>query len=180
MPPSGSPPTADLYRLLDVSPTATTAEIEAAWRSAIRRAHPDVSQGPGATAAAARLNLARDWLTDPDGRAAYDRSRRPETSRVPGAGAGSAGAFRAPGARDASGEGRWADERWRGRGGRIEAASGSSLAGVVGLLGIMAFFVALTAGITETAAGVVALLASVVAIGAALILALRGPASPGR
>jgi curved DNA-binding protein CbpA len=177
MPPTGPPPTTDLYRLLDVAPSATTSEIETAWRAAIRRAHPDIAGDPDATAAAARLNLAREWLTDPDGRAAYDRSRR----RTRGSGPLASGSDGTYGPRAAQGVAPRAEyEPSRAPEGRPSTAGGSSVAGAVGLLGVMAFFVALMAGITETAAGSVALVASVAAMGAALILALRGPAPPGR
>jgi hypothetical protein len=46
------------WQILGVRPTATFDEIEAAWRGKIRAAHPD--NAGGSTAAAARLNRARD------------------------------------------------------------------------------------------------------------------------
>lgn len=66
----GRVPKFDLYRELEVDPQATTETIEAAYRSLIRRHHPDAGSGTGWRAT--RLNLAREWLTDPARRALYD------------------------------------------------------------------------------------------------------------
>lgn len=46
------------WQVLGVSQTATTAEVDAAWRRAMQTAHPD--KPGGSDAAAARLNKARD------------------------------------------------------------------------------------------------------------------------
>jgi len=46
------------WNVLGVGPHATIAEIDAAWRSRIRTAHPDNTSG--STVAASRLNHARD------------------------------------------------------------------------------------------------------------------------
>ncbi|HEX5465878.1 MAG TPA: DnaJ domain-containing protein [Candidatus Limnocylindrales bacterium] len=71
-------PEFDLYAELGVAPGASPGEVEAAWRARIPEAHPDRS-GVGsereATDRAARLNIARDWLTDPARRQIYDRLR---------------------------------------------------------------------------------------------------------
>ena len=67
-------PEFDLYRELEVDPNATTETIEAAWRSLAKRFHPDVARGADAERIA-RLNLARDWLADPDRRRRYDEDR---------------------------------------------------------------------------------------------------------
>lgn len=48
----------DLYKLLDVSPRSSRAEIRAAYIAKIRVMHPDVSMDDGATTDAAALNAA--------------------------------------------------------------------------------------------------------------------------
>jgi len=69
-------PTFDCYRVLGVPITATTTEIEAAFRAAAKRDHPDLHEdAAGATLRMQRLNIARAWLTDPDRRARYDVAR---------------------------------------------------------------------------------------------------------
>lgn len=64
----------DLYLELEVHPTASTPTIEGAFRSLLRRHHPDL-WGEGETGRMQRLNTARDWLTDPSLRERYDRER---------------------------------------------------------------------------------------------------------
>jgi hypothetical protein len=75
--PSGDElPEFDLYRALEVDPEASVETIEAAFRSLVRRYHPDVT--PNRKEALKRtkeLNVARDWLTDPALRAEYDEVR---------------------------------------------------------------------------------------------------------
>ena len=73
-------PPFDLYAELEVPETASTETIEAAWRSLMKRTHPDlVAAGSGERTV--RLNVARDWLTDPARRARYDDARaRNETA----------------------------------------------------------------------------------------------------
>ncbi len=69
-------PSFDCYGVLGVPITATTTEIEAAFRAAAMREHPDVSPDPAAaTLRMQRLNVARDWLTDPERRSRYDAAR---------------------------------------------------------------------------------------------------------
>lgn len=71
-------PNFDLYGELEVASTASTETIEAAWRSLVKRHHPDVGSGRGASASderIRRLNVAHDWLTDPERRARYDAER---------------------------------------------------------------------------------------------------------
>jgi len=65
----------DLYEILQVSPRADPAVIEAAYRVLARRYHPDRSRVPDATSRMARLNAAWELLRDPDRRAAYDHER---------------------------------------------------------------------------------------------------------
>ena len=69
-------PEFDLYGTLGVATDATSAEIEAAFRAAAKRDHPDLASGSNvATARMQRLNVARDWLTSVDRRERYDRAR---------------------------------------------------------------------------------------------------------
>lgn len=69
-------PAFDCYGVLDVPVTASRHEIEAAFRAAAMREHPDVSPDPAAaTARMQRLNVARDWLTDVERRSRYDAAR---------------------------------------------------------------------------------------------------------
>ncbi len=69
-------PQFDLYGVLAVPVRATVPEIEAAFRAAAKRDHPDTSPDlAGATRRMQRLNIARDWLTDPDRRFRYDQVR---------------------------------------------------------------------------------------------------------
>lgn len=77
-------PAFDLYYELGLARDADGAAVEDAWRREIRRHHPDVASDPAAaTARAARLNVARDWLLDPVRRARYDALRWPAGSVVP-------------------------------------------------------------------------------------------------
>jgi peptidyl-prolyl cis-trans isomerase B (cyclophilin B) len=62
-------PRFDLYRELGVEPTATQADITAAWRAQVEAAR---SGGPAAQRIQ-RLNAAHQWLGDPTRRAQYDR-----------------------------------------------------------------------------------------------------------
>ena len=64
-------PQFDLYAELEVSERASAETIQAAYRSLQLRNHPD-RVGPGAGDRAVRLNIARDWLTDPGRRTRYD------------------------------------------------------------------------------------------------------------
>lgn len=68
-------PDDDLYARLELRADATAEEIELAWRSLLRRHHPDVARDPEAVDRAKRINVAHDWLGDPELRARYDRER---------------------------------------------------------------------------------------------------------
>jgi hypothetical protein len=70
-----SPPRFDLYRELEVDVDASLETIEAAWRSLVKRYHPDANPGLG-NERIRRLNDAHDWLIDPVRRARYDSMRR--------------------------------------------------------------------------------------------------------
>ena len=79
-------PTDDLYARLELPPDAAPEAIEIAWRALLKVHHPDVA-GEASLEIAKRINIAHDWLADPDLRARYDRSRggrravRPAASR---------------------------------------------------------------------------------------------------
>ena len=74
MPPRPSLPSDDLYARLELPTDCTPEAIEIAWRALLRRHHPDVA-GPQGLEHAKRINVAHDWLGDPDLRARYDRDR---------------------------------------------------------------------------------------------------------
>jgi molecular chaperone DnaJ len=61
------------YERLGVAPTASPAEIRAAYRAVARRLHPDTGSAAGAAEMAA-VNEAWRVLSDPGRRALYDRS----------------------------------------------------------------------------------------------------------
>ncbi len=65
----------DLYGTLKVTRDAPNQVIAAAHRALVRGQHPDVRPGAGAIEETKRLNIARDWLTDPSRRARYDLAR---------------------------------------------------------------------------------------------------------
>lgn len=71
MPEPGSPE--DLYSLLGVPPDASEAQIQEAYRERARQVHPDRPQGDADLMA--RVNEARDVLSDPRRRRDYDRLR---------------------------------------------------------------------------------------------------------
>lgn len=77
-------PDFDLYEELQVSRNATTEVIEAAHRSLAKKHHPDVAGAdPAALERTKRINIARDWLTDPQLRASYDRGLPPRATSRP-------------------------------------------------------------------------------------------------
>lgn len=63
------PPSADPYTVLGVSPEATTAEIKAAYRTLVKRHHPDAG---GDKTRIVALNAAWELLGDGDRRRRYD------------------------------------------------------------------------------------------------------------
>jgi hypothetical protein len=65
-------PSDDLYARLGVPRDASPEAIDLAWRGLLRKHHPDVA-GPDALELAKRINVAHDWLSDPDLRGRYDR-----------------------------------------------------------------------------------------------------------
>jgi hypothetical protein len=74
MPPRQALPSDDLYARLELPTNATPEAIEIAWRSLLRRHHPDVA-GPTGLEQSKRINVAHDWLSDPGLRSRYDRER---------------------------------------------------------------------------------------------------------
>src|SRR5213078_579386 len=69
----------DYYAVLGVSRDASEAEIKRAFRELARKHHPDVS--PGSNGEAFReINDAYAVLSDPEGRARYDRWGNPDDS----------------------------------------------------------------------------------------------------
>jgi curved DNA-binding protein CbpA len=66
-------PDFDPYRELEVDASASLETIEAAYKSLMKRHHPDKGAVVSAQRAK-RLNIARDWLTDPVRRATFDQA----------------------------------------------------------------------------------------------------------
>jgi curved DNA-binding protein CbpA len=61
---------------------ASFEAVEVAWRALLKRHHPDVAgSGADADERAKRINVAHDWLSDPELRARYDRERHPGSGR---------------------------------------------------------------------------------------------------
>src|SRR3954471_5772246 len=77
MPPRPLLPVDDLYARLELPAYASLEAVEGAWRALLKRHHPDVAGGSAdADERAKRINVAHDWLSDPDLRARYDREHR--------------------------------------------------------------------------------------------------------
>jgi curved DNA-binding protein CbpA len=73
-------PTDDLYARLELPVEASYEAVEIAWRALLKRHHPDVA-GSHADDLAKRINVAHDWLSDPELRARYDAERNPGRGR---------------------------------------------------------------------------------------------------
>lgn len=105
-------PDDDLYARLGVGLDASPEAIDLAWRGLLRKHHPDVA-GDGAEALelAKRINVAHDWLSDPDLRARYDADR----AGVPfGVVSRSAGSARAQGRSGRVVDAPWRRQAWAG------------------------------------------------------------------
>jgi curved DNA-binding protein CbpA len=74
-------PPDDLYARLELPVDASAEAIEFAWRALLKRHHPDVA-GAHTDDIAKRINVAHDWLSDPELRARYDRERHPRRGRL--------------------------------------------------------------------------------------------------
>src|SRR4051794_36651098 len=83
MPPRPMLPPDDLYARLQLPVDASYEAVEIAWRALLKQHHPDVA-GPAADALAKRINVAHDWLSDPELRTRYDRERHPRVTTVDG------------------------------------------------------------------------------------------------
>jgi DnaJ-domain-containing protein 1 len=62
----------DYYDILELSPTATTEEVHAAYRLMARKYHPDICREHGAHQRFCLINDAHSTLADPGRRAEYD------------------------------------------------------------------------------------------------------------
>ena len=69
----------DLYELLQVSPHAELDVIQAAYRRLATRYSPNRDDSPKAADTVRLLNNAYEVLSDPEGRAEYDRGRLADT-----------------------------------------------------------------------------------------------------
>jgi len=78
-------PPDDLYARLELPIDASFEAIEIAWRALLKQHHPDIA-GPAAGELAKRINVAHDWLSDPEMRARYDRERHPRRAAPIGLG----------------------------------------------------------------------------------------------
>jgi curved DNA-binding protein CbpA len=74
VPPRPTLPPDDLYTRLEISVDASPEAIEVAWRSLLRQHHPDIA-GPSGLERSKRINVAHDWLSDPELRTRYDHER---------------------------------------------------------------------------------------------------------
>ncbi len=75
-------PSDDLYARLELPIDASFEAVEVAWRALLKQHHPDVAgPSPAAEERAKRINVAHDWLSDPELRARYDRERYPRRRR---------------------------------------------------------------------------------------------------
>jgi len=63
----------DFYEILDVSRDASEDEIEQAYREAVRKYHPDVSDAPDAEEKFKKAQKAKEVLTDEEMRQRYDQ-----------------------------------------------------------------------------------------------------------
>ena len=83
--PSPLVPDDDLYARLEVAVDASPEAIELAWRALLKQHHPDVAgDGTDALDRAKRINVAHDWLSDPDLRSRYDADRLGPASAAAG------------------------------------------------------------------------------------------------
>ncbi len=74
-------PMPDFYNILEVSSTATQAEIKRSYRRLVRKYHPDLNK-QALDLHIKRLNEAYEVISDPVKRAAYDTQRSEEIRRA--------------------------------------------------------------------------------------------------
>jgi len=72
----------DYYAVLEITPAAGTAEVNAAFRRLAWRCHPDRNHAPGATLQFQDINEAHQVLSDPIRRAEYDDRWHRRPTRV--------------------------------------------------------------------------------------------------
>ena len=72
----------DFYTILEVDSRADAEAIRAAYRSLARRYHPDAGDG-SSSEKFRQITEAYETLSDPQRRAAYDRSREPRRTADP-------------------------------------------------------------------------------------------------
>lgn len=70
------------YDILNVSPTASQAEIKQAYRRLAKQFHPDSNREVESHDQISRINVAYEVLSDPTQRQSYDRQLRPYSSQV--------------------------------------------------------------------------------------------------
>jgi curved DNA-binding protein CbpA len=68
----------DYYGVLEITPSADVAEVNAAFRRLAWRYHPDRNPAPGATLQFQDINEAHQVLSDPERRTEYDAKWHPE------------------------------------------------------------------------------------------------------
>ena len=66
----------DYYKILGVRWNASAEQIGKAYRSLVRKYHPDINQEPGAYETFQEIQKAFEVLSDPNRRAEFDRSRK--------------------------------------------------------------------------------------------------------
>jgi hypothetical protein len=72
-PPIQQPAGRTYYQVLQVDPSADPEVIDAAYKRLARKYHPDTSTDPAAAGRMREFNTAREILSDPQRRAAYDK-----------------------------------------------------------------------------------------------------------
>ena len=73
----------DYYAVLEIAPSADTAEVNAAFRRLAWRYHPDRNPAPGATVQFQDINEAHQVLSDPARRGEYDAKWHPKAGDQP-------------------------------------------------------------------------------------------------
>lgn len=102
----------DLYGELEVSRSASGEVIEAAYRALVKNHHPDVAL-PEDRERITRLNLAREWLTEPSRRRRYDAAFPPGSNWAgTGSTTGRSSAASRPGGTARPMHGRPPEEAW--------------------------------------------------------------------